>query len=106
MSSESGFSESSYQSSLNDADDNSNIQDTSHKVQKQRKERKEFEMEEEEEDKQDMVMPLFFELASSLNVELVYVILKSITQFAYVTKTAQNQRDGQGASINIEKKKK
>ena len=27
---------------------------------------------------------LYFELASSLNVELVYIILKSITQFAYV----------------------
>ena len=33
--------------------------------------------------------PLFYELASSLNVELVYVILKSITQFAYV-KAARN----------------
>ena len=29
-------------------------------------------------------MSLYFELASSLNVELVYIILKSITQFAYV----------------------
>ena len=28
--------------------------------------------------------PLFFFLASSLNVELVYIILKSITQFQYV----------------------
>ena len=33
--------------------------------------------------------PMFYELASSLNVELVYVILKSITQFAYV-KAASN----------------
>ena len=28
--------------------------------------------------------PLFFFLASSLNVELVYIILKSITQFVYI----------------------
>ena len=27
---------------------------------------------------------LFFELSSTLNVELVYIILKSITQFAFV----------------------
>ena len=38
-----------------------------------------------------MAKPLFYELASSLNVELVYVILKSITQFAYV----KAARDGQ-----------
>ena len=30
--------------------------------------------------------PLFFFLASSLNVELVYIILKGITQFAYINK--------------------
>ena len=29
--------------------------------------------------------PMFLELASSLNVELVYIILKSITQFAFVS---------------------
>ncbi|MFO0116325.1 MAG: hypothetical protein ACK521_01430 [bacterium] len=29
--------------------------------------------------------PLFFFLASSLNVELVYSILKGITQFGYLT---------------------
>ena len=29
--------------------------------------------------------PLFLFLASSLNVELVYIILKGITQFSYVT---------------------
>ena len=29
------------------------------------------------------LQPLYLELASSLNVELVYVILKSITQFSY-----------------------
>ena len=40
-------------------------------------------------------MPLFFELASSLNVELVYVILKSITQFAYVKYLATEGDDGQ-----------
>jgi hypothetical protein len=31
--------------------------------------------------------PFFLELASSLNVELVYIILKSITQFAFVSAT-------------------
>jgi len=31
------------------------------------------------------VAPLFLFLASSLNVELVYIILKGITQFSYVT---------------------
>ena len=40
-------------------------------------------------------MPLFFELASSLNVELVYVILKSITQFAYVKAVATEGDCGQ-----------
>ena len=40
-------------------------------------------------------MPLFFELASSLNVELVYVILKSITQFAYVKAVATEEDDDQ-----------
>lgn len=29
--------------------------------------------------------PLFFFLASSFNVELVYIILKGITQFSYLT---------------------
>lgn len=29
--------------------------------------------------------PLFFFLASSFNVELVYIILKGITQFSYIT---------------------
>ena len=35
------------------------------------------------EKEEDIHTNLFLELASSLNVELVYVILKSITQFAY-----------------------
>ena len=34
---------------------------------------------EEEEGEEDDIKPLYFELSSSLNVELVYVILKSIT---------------------------
>lgn len=33
----------------------------------------------EEEEEEDDIKPLYFELSSSLNVELVYVILKSIT---------------------------
>jgi len=31
------------------------------------------------------MVPLFLFLASSFNVELVYVILKGITQFSYIT---------------------
>jgi len=38
-----------------------------------------------------MMKPLFFELSSSLNVELVYIILKSITQFAYVRASAHSE---------------
>ena len=38
-------------------------------------------------------MPLFFELASSLNVELVYIILKSITQFAYISICSEFDND-------------
>jgi len=34
---------------------------------------------------QDMLAPTFLFLASSLNVELVYSILKGITQFCYLT---------------------
>jgi len=32
----------------------------------------------------DQMPPLFFFLASSFNVELVYIILKGITQFSYL----------------------
>ena len=34
--------------------------------------------------KEEEMAPLFLFLASSFNVELVYVILKGITQFSYV----------------------
>ena len=43
------------------------------------------------------LQPLFLLLASSLNVELVYVILKSITQFAYVNSQ-------EGLSLDLKKK--
>ena len=36
--------------------------------------------------------PLFLFLASSLNTEIVYVILKSITQFSYIVCDDQNFR--------------
>jgi hypothetical protein len=37
----------------------------------------------EREDQDEELAPLFFALASSFNVELVYIILKGITQFSY-----------------------
>lgn len=46
-------------------------------------------------------MPLFLELASSLNVELVYVILKSITQFAYVNAQAQDGKKQKKAASSV-----
>ena len=50
---------------------------------------------------QEFEKPLFFQLTSSLNVELVYVILKSITQFAYY----QKQDDGDASGRTQSKKK-
>ena len=50
-----------------------------------------MEKEDEIEDSDDASMSLYFQLASSLNVELVYVILKSITQFAYMHSDKKNQ---------------
>ena len=49
--------------------------------------------------------PLYLMLASSLNVELVYVILKSITQFCYLTydsKTGAYSLSKSSASIRVE----
>lgn len=40
--------------------------------------------------------PLYLFLASSLNVELVFVILTSVTQFAYL------KRDVRGYSLNLD----
>lgn len=36
--------------------------------------------------------PLFLFLASSFNVELVYIILKSITQFSYINGTDEKSQ--------------
>ena len=41
--------------------------------------------------KEESMAPLFLFLASSYNVELVYVILKGITQFGYYTCDNQNE---------------
>ena len=52
------------------------------------------------------LQPLYLMLASSLNVELVYVILKSITQFCYLTydsKTGAYSLSKSSASISVDK---
>ena len=41
-----------------------------------------------EKDEKANIAPLFYFLASSLNVELVYTILKSVTQFVYICPVA------------------
>ena len=45
--------------------------------------------------------PLFFFLASSLNVELVYIILKSLTQFVYIDPETQKYARKQGKEVSI-----
>ena len=47
-------------------------------------------------EKQFEMAPLYLFLASSLNVELVYVILTSVTQFAYLKK------DERGDSLTLD----
>ena len=64
------------------------------------------------EEEEPMMKPLFMELSSSLNVELVYIILKSITQFAYLgastdteisqaKKVATLERDGETGDASL-----
>lgn len=54
--------------------------------------------EEVEDELVEFTQPLFLQLASSLNVELVYTILKSITQFAYVNARAQGGKTKKSVS--------
>ena len=51
------------------------------------------EIDQDKEEDLHKVMPLYLELSSSLNVELVYIILKSITQFAYVKASTREGDD-------------
>ena len=46
--------------------------------------------------------PLFFFLASSFNVELVYIILKGITQFSYISK-GKILKQNKNIDLKIEK---
>ena len=45
--------------------------------------------------------PLFFFLASSLNTELVYIILKSVTQFAFIMYAKQSKQGCQYAARKL-----
>ena len=47
--------------------------------------------------------PLFLFLASSLNVELVYVILKGITQYSYI-KSTDSKSQSKMAKLSFVKK--
>lgn len=49
------------------------------------------------------MQPLFYQLASSLNVELVYVILKSITQYTYACKeTPDGKKTTQKKTVDLQ----
>ena len=54
------------------------------------------EVEEEEE-----IAPLFAFLTSSLNVELVYIILKGITQFSYINKGPDFMSEKKSKNITL-----
>ena len=48
--------------------------------------------------------PLFYFLASSLNVELVYIILKSVTQFVNINPMSDSYSPGINKKIKINKR--
>ena len=52
-------------------------------------------------DEEEEIAPLFAFLTSSLNVELVYIILKGITQFSYINKGPDFMSEKKSKNISL-----